>query len=464
MGIPNPGNKSKSIIVSFQSDPAEKPKWLQLWCSAVEAANVDPALVEFRHESLAEKFNYEFSDKAALVSSVLKKSNSVLTPRRASAAPPKPPLLAEALAISKEVLDTPRDMAATAPPSPKPTDLPRPTPESIKPPPSTPPPSMLPGMLPAGLSPAFTPAADDEDTFQITVPEGVNPGDKLKATTPNGVKVLLRVPEGAGPGTELNFTLPKGTSTSKAAADDSAAQAVAATKIQAQIRGKTVRKSITPRGEPKLSNGAEAGDYTNEEELARAATRVQSAVRGHSVRYEQEELRRVEWMKYYMKPDVAEYDKALELTCTPEEEAEVEDAKQENSRLQWLQYYVADNKLSEARELGWDGKNPPPPAASTTEGVCVAFAKCFGGANPAAAAEEMRKTEFIKAVRAYDWDGALALAATQVEKVDVEDSKNRVEWIEYHLSKGDHTQALTFAITSEERIRIESSNELPKVF
>ena len=38
-------------------------------------------------------------------------------------------------------------------------------------------------------------------------------------------------------------------------------------------------------------------------------------------RYEQEELRRVEWMKYYMQPDVAEYDKALELTCTPEEEA-----------------------------------------------------------------------------------------------------------------------------------------------
>ena len=26
------GTKSKSIIVSFQSDPTEKPKWLQLWC------------------------------------------------------------------------------------------------------------------------------------------------------------------------------------------------------------------------------------------------------------------------------------------------------------------------------------------------------------------------------------------------------------------------------------------------
>ena len=94
---------------------------------------------------------------------------------------------------------------------------------------------------------------DDDDTFQITVPEGVNPGDKLKATTPSGVKVLLRVPEGAGPGTELNFTLPKGSSSSKAAEDDTAAQAIAATRIQAKIRGKSVRKSVAsarPAGAP----------------------------------------------------------------------------------------------------------------------------------------------------------------------------------------------------------------------
>ena len=69
----------------------------------------------------------------------------------------------------------------------------------------------------ADIAPAAPPAVDDDDTFQITVPEGVNPGDKLKATTPSGVKVLLRVPEGAGAGTELNFTLPKGSSSSKAA-------------------------------------------------------------------------------------------------------------------------------------------------------------------------------------------------------------------------------------------------------
>ena len=81
------GAKTKSIIVSFQGDPAEKPKWLQLWwpchlhparrslgvkvpsavttrTSAVEKANVDPTLMEFRSEALAEKFNYEFAEKA----------------------------------------------------------------------------------------------------------------------------------------------------------------------------------------------------------------------------------------------------------------------------------------------------------------------------------------------------------------------------------------------------------------
>jgi len=302
------------------------------------------------------------------------------------------------------------------------------------------------------------------------VPEGVNPGDKLKATTPSGVKVLLRVPEGAGPGTELNFTLPKGTTTSKAASDDTAAVEVkAATKIQAQIRGKTVRKSVVstrPKGEPpkpKAKTELEDGATVEDEALARAATRVQSAVRGHAVRYEQEELRRVEWMKYYMQPDVAEYDKALELTCTPEEEAAVEDAKQENSRVQWLEYFVADGKFNEARELGWDGKNPPPPASGAPAGLCGALAKCFGGGDGgAAAAEEARKADFVKAVRAYDWDGAFALAGTPDEKNDVADSKNRVEWMVYHLSQGDRTQALTYAITSEERIRIESSEDLVK--
>jgi hypothetical protein len=38
----------------------------------------------------------------------------------------------------------------------------------------------------------------------------------------------------------------------------------------------------------------------------------------------------------------------------------------------------------------------------------------------------------------------------------VADSKSRVEWMEFHLARGDRAQALEYAITSEERIRVES--------
>ena len=119
-----------------------------------------------------------------------------------------------------------------------------------------------------------------------------------------------------------------------------------------------------------------------------------------------------------MQPDVAEYEKALELTCSPAEEAAVEDAKQENSRVQWLQYFVAEGKLSQARELGWDGKNPPPPAGLAANGICGVFAKCFGGGGDAGA-EARRQADFARAVRAYDWDAAQALATTAEARADV---------------------------------------------
>ena len=74
---------------------------------------------------------------------------------------------------------------------------------------------------------------------------------------------------------------------------------------------------------------------------------------------------------------------------------------------------------------------------------------------PASTTEVQRRAEFCKAVRAYDWEGAQALAATEQEKVDVTDSKNRVDWMEYFLAQGDSMQAMLYAITSEERQRAE---------
>ena len=57
------------------------------------------------------------------------------------------------------------------------------------------------------LPPEPAPEVEDE-LFEMTVPEGVMPGDMLQATTPSGVTVRLEVPEGAEPGTILTFTLP----------------------------------------------------------------------------------------------------------------------------------------------------------------------------------------------------------------------------------------------------------------
>ena len=67
--------------------------------------------------------------------------------------------------------------------------------------------------------------------------------------------------------------------------------------------------------------------------------------------------------------------------------------------------------------------------------------------------------EFRNAVRAYEWEAALTLAATDQEKTDVAESKNRVDWFEYFLAQGDSTQAMLYAITREERQRAEAVSD-----
>ena len=162
--------------------------------------------------------------------------------------------------------------------------------------------------------------------------------------------------------------------------------------------------------------------------------------------------------------------------------------------MQWMEYFVASGKLTEAKELGWDGKNPPPPGGGG--GHCAAFAKCFGPSG----GEEKRQADFVKALRNYEWELATSLASSAEEKQvrraplappghprlpcvrplhprfppalthplsahvqDVADSKNRVEWMDYHTAQGDMEEALTYAITSEERMRVESATKQAKV-
>mmetsp|Transcript_26204 Transcript_26204/g.59471 ORF Transcript_26204/g.59471 Transcript_26204/m.59471 type:complete len:248 (-) Transcript_26204:520-1263(-) len=43
------------------------------------------------------------------------------------------------------------------------------------------------------------------DEYQLVVPDGVEPGQKLSTTTPTGKTVTITVPEGAAPGTILKF-------------------------------------------------------------------------------------------------------------------------------------------------------------------------------------------------------------------------------------------------------------------
>ena len=302
-----------------------------------------------------------------------------------------------------------------------------------------------------GPPPNTTETAAADDTFEVTVPEGVKPGEVLHANTPGGVKVRLRVPEGATPGAVLAFTMPTGGTTT----------VDAAVKIQAIYRGKTARKGLV------------------EEDAAevQAAIKVQAITRGYTARFEIEEARRLEWFNYYKLPEVGEYDEALKLACTAEERAAV-DAAQEASRVEWVRYYVATGNLSEAKRLLWDGKNPAPPGAGW-------FRCCYNPAPPAGGADRAEK--FRAAIVAYDFAEAERLAATAEEKEDVSlsqaraarrssvpttparphtpparaaarltspvpsSSQRRLEWLSYYLAKRDFYEAENQAIIQSEK-------------
>ena len=96
---------------------------------------------------------------------------------------------------------------------------------------------------------------------------------------------------------------------------------------------------------------------------------------------------------------------------------------------------------------GWQsGVRPPLAAKKGSKPSCP----------PVSEKESQRRAEFCKAVRAYKWETAQALAATEQEREDVANSQVRVDWMEYFLAQGDSTQAMLYAITREERQRTEA--------
>ena len=431
VGAPN-GGVAKRMVIAFLAGEDDRSQWLKLWCSAVVPAGVSAVLASYANPQLAAKLNSEYggtsavSARRSIFSSNKPKATIVLTPRTAEAlrqqngdddprgAPTVPP-------HDTSGYDTPRDQsfAPGGPPLPKPEGTP-PQPSQTK--------------------------EDEEDvvTFEITVPDNVQPGDKLQATTPSGVRVKLSVPEGAEPGTILTFALP-------GAVGGADRKAKAAVLLQARARGAKTRAELAA-GPPAGSTASAKTPEDEEIELGLAAIKLQKNFRGHSARTEQQEKSRLEWLAYYMQPEVALWEKARELAISAEEEAQIEAVQkgveyEETSRLKWFRFYVSTSEFDEADKL----VVTPIEAALVLRSRATVPPRCCACIQLSApAAEAERYERFVQAIRSYHWEVAEVLALTPVEAQDVADSKVRVAALQHAISTNDTTKALEYAITNEE--------------
>ena len=122
----------QTIILSFDTEPMKRDVWLDAMCSAISSAFVDPGLRHHHVLPLASEFNFRFGQQRGVGSrrSLLSLSAPVTTPL------------------------TPRDAAPQSNPSPSTAPL----------------------------------------AYEIVVPEGAAPGDKLKMKLPSGGEVLVTIP------------------------------------------------------------------------------------------------------------------------------------------------------------------------------------------------------------------------------------------------------------------------------
>lgn len=500
----------KILTVCFVGNGSDEETegWLTLWCSAIDSKYVHTSLRKFINLALTDKLNRDFSTQPGL--SIKKaafaknpKVTSVLTPRSAtSRSQPSTPREAP-----KVVLDTPRE--APMPEMPSTSQAP------VAQPPAAAPASLPPDLPHPDEMEEPEAEADDDSRFEVTVPEGVLPGQKIIATTPTGVKVKLIVPEGAEPGMILTFELPP-------------SQDKAATRIQAALRGKQSRSQSRQRPnapipvpqpsplplpvpelepesvdatepkpaaapapttpsepplvpEPTIEKASEpmpvevepepvgtaptanedvvevqakeAAIDTSDTALAQSALKVQSVYRGHSARTARHEEARVQWLQYYMMPDIAKWDKAMELAVTPEEEEEIRKAQglgadeEEKRRLQWLKHYTETGNFEKAFELAVDEK----------EQADVMKAKTTAASHPCScftnkeAVERERKEKFMTAMMNYEWEIAKTLAVSKEEFDDIEDSVTRVNTMFALKARGEYALAMEQAITEAER-------------
>jgi hypothetical protein len=415
---PGSARPPKMLVISFSLEPARRDAWLKLWCSAIYKDYVVEPLRSFADPALTATLNTDFSDVEAVstVRSLFNRrapTTGVLTPRtranltkfkaagamlamaaraaKASEAggasgsawkpPPPPGKPVGTLPEPLTPLDTPRDMTPRdgAPSSPRPMGSP---------------------------SERADAPASDQVTFEITVPEGVSPGDRLQATTPSGAKVKLSVPEGAEAGTILTCAL-------SASVGMSEQEKRAAVLIQARARGSVSRRAARVSREGTEGAAEPSAPQTSAEkpgdlpQVTAAATRLQSTFRGTRSRNEQQEGARLQWMRYYMQPEVAEWDEALALAVSAEEEEEIQRANvgsqlEEDKRQKWLGHYLATSNYTKAAELVVSPKEAAQvlkAKAAASFGICAC---CLGIERESIESE--RSARFVKAVRDYEWE------------------------------------------------------------
>jgi len=421
------GRPAKKLIISFVADKDDRANWLQFWCSAILEQYVHEKLKSFIDLKLAAQYNSLYADQPACAAKLSRFSKypsttTILSPRSASQQVP-------------DQLDTPR-APETVPISDVPSEPPQPPVKKMG----------------TSLVPAPAPASDDADvTFEVTVPDGVKPGDKLQATTPSGVKVKLVVPDKAEPGMSLTFTLPK----SQSPKEDRAAIA-----IQARVRGRKGRKDIPTKKEEDLAgmtSGTGSTDAIADQQ--KAAVALQSSFRGHTVRNEQQEQSRLQWMDYYKQPHVADFDKALDLAVTVEEEEAIFAAQklwasEEARRIKWFKHYLESNNLKEAAKLV---VTPLEEAKLITAQVHASLGPCSCMGETKQLLDARRTEKFKDAIKAYDWVIAETLASSDEEMQDLDDSKLRVEVMMAAKVQGHYDLALAYAITEAEREEIEAN-------
>ena len=187
----------KMTVISFEVEPGRRTEWLEAWCSAISRKYVHQTLAHHISPPLASRFNASFGHQEGMGS-------------RRSLISALPPRISPLTSRDQQADMTPCDGAQT---------------------PSLP---LFNSCVADRLDTPRTAADPAQVTYEVTVPQGAMPGDKLKMQLPTGPDVQITIPKGAAPGTVLSFELPESAGSERM---DRAAMI-----IQARIRGIQARR------------------------------------------------------------------------------------------------------------------------------------------------------------------------------------------------------------------------------